>query len=221
MSPPPAAVLFDEDRIVVIEKPSGVTSEQAAAAIGLRLVHRIDKGTSGLLMLARDARTVARLQRMLRAGGVERRYRFVAHGAVSPFVLDSELVRDRGDGLRGSGVGGKRSIAEILDCIVAPDQATTLGVARLITGRTHQLRIQLAEAGHPIVGERVYVRDALRSGARLLDATRLMLHAERLRFVHPGTKRAVELCAAVPAALTSVSRGGQPRGPSTRISGSR
>ena len=208
MSTPPATVLFDEDRIVVIEKQSGVTSEQAAAAIGLRLVHRIDKGTSGLLMLARDARTVARMQRLLRAGGVERHYRFVAHGAVSPRVLVSELVRDRGDGLRGSGVGGKRSIAEISDCLVAPDHATTLGVARLVTGRTHQLRIQLAEAGHPIVGERVYVRDALRSGVRLIEAARLLLHAERLRFIHPGTKRAVDLCSAVPAALSSVSRGG-------------
>ncbi|OGQ09259.1 MAG: hypothetical protein A2138_17640 [Deltaproteobacteria bacterium RBG_16_71_12] len=196
-------LVFDEDRVVVVDKPCGLTSEDAAAHIGLRLVHRIDRATSGLLLLARDARTVTRLQRALRAGLVGRRYLFIAHGVVVPRRLTSALVRDRGDGLRGSGAGGKPSVADLCHCRPSDDGRTTCGAAELVTGRTHQLRIQLAEAGHPIVGEHVYVRDARRLGLPLIDATRLMLHAERLRFALPGSKRIVEVQSAAPAALVS------------------
>lgn len=195
--------VFEGDRLLVVDKPSGPTSEATAAALGRRLVHRIDRLTSGLLLLADDARTVTRLQRALQRGQVERSYRFVAHGRLAPQRLHSLLVRDRGDGLRGSGTGGKAASCEILDCIVSDDGLTTTGTARLITGRTHQLRIQLAEAGHPLVGEPVYVRDALARGLELIPAARLMLHAARLRFAHPNTHLELDLNATLPADFVS------------------
>jgi 23S rRNA pseudouridine1911/1915/1917 synthase len=195
------AVFLDEDRIVIACKDAGVTSEAFAAALGLKLVHRIDRGTSGLVMLARDARTVQRLQRLLRDGGVERTYAFVANGVVAEGARESWLVRDRGDGLRGSGdreKGGKHALMHVLDARVTG--AVTHARARLVTGRTHQLRIQLAEAGTPIVGERVYVRDAIAAGVALAAAERLLLHAERLRFVHPNNHRPVDVVCAAPFA---------------------
>lgn len=193
------STVFEGDRLLVVDKPSGPTSEATAAALGRRLVHRIDRLTSGLLLLADDARTVTRLQRALQRGQVERSYRFVAHGRLAPQRLHSLLVRDRGDGLRGSGAGGKPATCEILDCVVSNDGLTTTGTARLITGRTHQLRIQLAEAGHPLVGEPVYVRDARRDGLKLLPCPRLLLHAARLCFSHPNTHAALDLQSSPPA----------------------
>jgi 23S rRNA pseudouridine1911/1915/1917 synthase len=157
-----------------------------ARALGKRLVHRIDKATSGLLILADDARTVQRMQRLLAGGQVRRAYRFVAAGALAAQVIESELVRDRGDGKRGSGVGGKRATTEIVDVTVRGD--VSHGTARLHTGRTHQIRIHLAEAGHPIVGDAVY-------GDR---GERMLLHAAELSFTHPNTHALVEVNSAIP-----------------------
>ncbi len=192
---PALACLFDEDRVVVVDKPAGLTSEDAARTVGRKLVHRIDKATSGLLLLAVDARTVQRLQRALREGRVERTYLFIAHGRVGDGVVQSELVRDRGDGRRGSGPGGKRAVTRLraLSYLDGGAGVVTRGEAQLVTGRTHQVRIHLAEGGHPILGERVY--------AAYDGAPRLMLHAHRLCFVHPGTKAVVEVASPAPAAF--------------------
>ena len=196
-------VVYDLARVVVIDKPAGTTSEDAARALGRRLVHRLDKATSGLLVLADDARTVQRLQRALAAGAMAREYAFVAHGHVVAGALHSELVRDRGDGLRGSGPGGKPACTRLVvhGRAVVGDVSLSFGAAQLVTGRTHQIRIHLAEAGHPLVGERVYVRDHLAAGGVLAEATRLMLHAHRLAFVHPNTHRDVVVESPVPWAL--------------------
>jgi len=179
-------VLYDEARITVVEKPSGMTSEEASVIVGHKLVHRIDKGTSGLLMLAHDARAAQRMQRILQNGGLERVYWFVAHGRIESQTIESSLVRDRGDGLRGSGVDGKPARTEIE--VLSHGLASTTGRARLVTGRTHQIRIHLAEAGHPLVGETVYVRDFR---GPWIPSPRLMLHAWSLRFSHPMAKREV------------------------------
>lgn len=192
--------------MVVVNKDEGVTSEALAAALGLKLVHRIDRATSGLIVLARDARTVQRMQRALRAGLVERTYLFLANGVVRDGTRESFIARDRGDGLRGTplshtSTGGareqqsrvQRCVAHVFDTHLDVHAGVTRGRARLETGRTHQLRIQLAEGGTPIVGERVYVRDATRDGVARLASERLMLHAERLRFAHPNNKREVDV----------------------------
>lgn len=207
------AVLLANARIVVVDKPAGVLSEDVARQLDKKLVHRLDKGTSGCLVLADDARTVQRLQRLREAGGLRRVYRFVAHGAVSDAVLTSTLVRDRGDGLRGT----RRVDSDIVndDSADPGAVATTIvrrvwagsvdgvdvggGEAELVTGRTHQVRIQLAEAGHPLVGEAVYGRDRSAAGLPLVASSRLMLHAFRLAFVHPNTHADVVVEAPLPA----------------------
>lgn len=189
-------IVLHEDRVIVVDKPSGTTSEQVALGLGKKLVHRIDRGTSGLLVLADDARTVTRMQRALRAGAISRTYLFVAHGTVRAARLDDVLVRDGGEGRRGvarderQALLGKRATTEVAPLLSSAH--ATLGLARLVTGRTHQVRIQLAHAGHPLLGDAVYGRTRSAGGCRLL------LHALQLGFEHPNTHAARAPRAAVP-----------------------
>ena len=190
----PVRVLAEEHRVVVIDKPAGVTSEDVARALGRRLVHRIDRATSGLLLLADDARTVQRMQRLLASAQVTRTYLALARGRVSPGVIDRALVDAAGQRRRGSvpaGTSGAKAAQTIVD-VVAGGWAFSLVRATLVTGRTHQVRIHLADTGHPIVGDPIYGGDAVD------DAPRLMLHAWRLAFVHPNTHEPVTFCAPPP-----------------------
>lgn len=200
------AVVFAGDRVVVVDKPAGVTSEDLAAAWQRKLVHRIDKGTSGLVILADDARTVQRLHAQMQAGGIARTYVVVAHGDVVAQTITSRIGRDRGDGLRGrvaETMAGQTAMTVVapLRTVVIDDVTATVATATLVTGRTHQIRIQLAEAGHMLVGETVYRRDHVARGEREMTSSRLLLHAWRLRFVHPNTHVETALEAPVPAAL--------------------
>jgi 23S rRNA pseudouridine1911/1915/1917 synthase len=116
---------------------------------------------------------------------VERRYVALAHGSVRAATHHSRLVKDRGDGRRGSTEHpelGRDSVTHVkpLEALAG----ATLVECRLETGRTHQIRIHLAESGHPLVGERVYGRSY--RGERI-EAPRLMLHAFELGFEHPTT----------------------------------
>jgi 23S rRNA pseudouridine1911/1915/1917 synthase len=154
----------------------------------LRIVHRLDKDTSGLVVFARSVWAERELGRQFKAHTVVRRYIAVVAGTVKPQTFSTWLVRDRGDGRRGSGPegGGKQAITHV-DVLEELPRHTVL-VCQLETGRTHQIRIHLAEAGHPVCGESVYHRRA--DGTVVADASaapRLALHAAELGFVHPGT----------------------------------
>lgn len=200
------AVVFAGDRVVVVDKQTGISSEDIAARWQKKLVHRIDKATSGLVILADDARTVQRLHRQMHDGSIERTYLLLAHGDVVGQTITSRLGRDRGDGLRGrvaDDVAGQTAttIVTPLQTRVIDDVTVTLATATLVTGRTHQIRIHLAEAGHLLVGEPVYRRDHAARGAAELPSSRLMLHAWQLRFAHPNTHAPLALEAPAPVAL--------------------
>jgi 23S rRNA pseudouridine1911/1915/1917 synthase len=205
-----AVLVHDDAHVVVMDKPTGVSSVPfedretgtamdlvrgawrraglAATATPLHVVHRIDRATSGLLMFAKTKRAELGLAAQLRDHSCERSYLCVAHGAVIAGRIESRLVTDRGDGLRGTArhAGqGKRAVTHV--AVVERLRDATLCEVRLETGKTHQVRIHLAERGHPLVGEPVYVRDFLAAGRRPLPAPRLMLHAATLGFVHPVT----------------------------------
>jgi 23S rRNA pseudouridine1911/1915/1917 synthase len=180
----------------------------------LGVVHRIDKETTGLVVFTRTWLAKQSLTGQFRAHSVHRRYLAIAHGDVRSAVLRSLLVGNRGDGLRGSAsVARKRAVArapegttDAREAVTHVErieglQGATLVGCRLETGRTHQIRVQLSEAGHPLVGERVYVRDA--PGERL-DAPRVMLHAAELGFVHPVTERPMRWEQAMPGDMREV-----------------
>jgi 23S rRNA pseudouridine1911/1915/1917 synthase len=155
----------------------------------LGIVHRLDKETSGVIVFARSWLAKKSLSSQFRAHTVRRRYLAIAHGAVRSQTLRSYIVPNRGDGLRGSHKGRPTTREEGQLAVTHVEalerlEGATLVACVLETGRTHQIRIHLSEAGHPLVGERVYVR---RHSGPLLPAPRLMLHARELGFVHPRT----------------------------------
>ncbi len=161
----------------------------------LRTVQRLDKDTSGLVVFARTVPAQRHLQEQLAEHTVTRRYLAIAHGEVRDGVHESLFVPDRGDGLRGSWgkfrrergappPTAKEAVTRVT--VVERLRGATLAACELETGRQHQIRIHLAEAGHPLVGETVYIRDYLRENrGPLLPAPRPMLHAAVLGFVHP------------------------------------
>lgn len=209
---PDRLLYFDRD-VVVVDKPAGVLTlpyepgdrdtlvDQARALVRrkspkgfdpeLAVVHRLDKDTTGVLVFGRNLDAKRALSTLFRTHDVVREYVAIAHGRVHAARIESHLVTDRGDGLRGShGVfrrasGGPPPEAKRAVTYVEPLRAlrgSTLVRCRLETGRQHQIRIHLAEAGHPLVGERVYVRDY---AAPRIESDRPMLHARVLGFAHP------------------------------------
>jgi 23S rRNA pseudouridine1911/1915/1917 synthase len=147
-------------------------------------VHRLDKETSGLVVFTRTWLAKQRLAAQFRSHTVHRRYLAIAHGDVRSATVRTHLMENRGDGLRPAAARLAITHFERLEAL----RGATLVACRLETGRTHQIRIHLSESGHPLVGERVYVRGF---AGPALPAPRLMLHAAELGFVHPVTEREV------------------------------
>jgi 23S rRNA pseudouridine1911/1915/1917 synthase len=217
-------LVYDDPHVVVIDKPAGVNSVpyedretgtamdlirgawrrkgKSATTIGLHVVHRIDRATSGLLMFAKSKRAELGLAAQLRAHTMARQYRCVAHGVVIPGRIESNLIADRGDGIRGSTSQpdrGKRSITHVE--VERALRGASLCRVRLETGRTHQIRIHLSESGHPLVGEEVYIRDYT---DKLIASPRLLLHAATLGFEHPITGERVDLASELPPDFTAM-----------------
>lgn len=211
-----ARIVFEDEHVLVIDKPSGVSSVpfderdtgtamdavreawryEKRRARPLYVAHRIDKETSGLLAFALSRRAEKGLKALFHDHDLERTYICAAHGSVDDQKIESMLVKDRGDGLRGSTDRprmGKRAVTHV--CVLECMPLATLCEVRLETGRTHQIRIHLSEAGHPIVGERVYIRDYK---GTLIQSPRLLLHAATLGFVHPITRAPVRLFSPLP-----------------------
>ena len=167
---------------------SGLKKERLHRSGQVRAVHRIDRETSGLLVFARTVPAGRILAEQFRQHTTDRKYLAIAVGHVGKGTIISSLVRDRGDGRRGSAENGKgkHAVTHVRPCEHFAD-AYTLVECRLETGRTHQIRIHLAESGHPICGERVYSAPV---GCKLKDQSRsprVALHAAELGFIHPVT----------------------------------
>jgi 23S rRNA pseudouridine1911/1915/1917 synthase len=167
----------------------------------VRLVHRLDRDTSGVMVLAVSAEAERLLVQMFRKHDMHRVYHAVAQGRVEARTFDSCLVRDRGDRRRGSTnlpKVGKRAVTHVRPLEYLGGY--TLLECRLETGRTHQIRIQLAEAGHPLCGEKVYNKPLF--GKPVVDtsgAQRQALHAAELGFKHPITGQEMMFKTPVPA----------------------
>jgi 23S rRNA pseudouridine1911/1915/1917 synthase len=217
-------LVYDDTHVVVIDKPAGVNSVpyeerelgtamdlirgawrrkgKDATSVPLHVVHRIDRATSGLLMFAKTKKAEVGLAAQLRAHTMERQYICVAHGVVSTRRIESHLVADRGDGIRGSTSRleqGKRAVTHVEAREAL--RGATLCAVRLETGKTHQIRIHLSESGHPLVGETVYIRDYTPG---LITSARLMLHAHTLGFLHPISGERVSLSSPLPPDFTAV-----------------
>jgi len=215
-----AIVFYDRD-VVVVDKPVGMLSiadepgnketivdytrtllrriDGRGVDAPLGVVHRLDRDTSGLIVFARTAHAKRVLATQFREHTIDRVYHALAHGAVTATRVETYLLLDRGDGLRGSyghfrrskgnaPIEAKRAITHIRP--IAGLAGSTLVECRLETGRQHQIRIHISELGHPLVGERVYIRDYV---GLQIEAVRPMLHARTLGFAHPRTAERILL----------------------------
>lgn len=205
-------VAGDKDTLVDVTQAALRRRPRDPQRAPLGVVQRLDKDTTGLMVFARTLAAKRSLASQLREHSVTRRYLAIVHGVARDATHDTMLIANRGDGLRGSfGVfrrtpgrppkEARRAITHVR--VVERLRDATLVECRLETGRQHQIRIHLSEAGTPLVGEPVYIRDF--AGPRI-DAPRPMLHAETLGFTHPRTTERVELHAAPPADFAKVLR---------------
>jgi 23S rRNA pseudouridine1911/1915/1917 synthase len=218
-------IVFEDGHLIVIEKPEGVSTVpferketgtaldlvrdawrrngKRATTTPLYVVHRIDKDTSGLVCFAKTKLAERGLHRVFKNHLADREYLAVAQGTVREGRIESRLVDNRGDGLRGSTRRpgeGQHAITNVE--VVERFSSATLCRVRLQTGRTHQIRIHLAEQGNPLVGETVYIRDLLRKGGKPIKSKRLLLHAATLGFEHPVTGERLHFVADAPPELS-------------------
>ena len=212
-----------DSQLVVVNKPSGISTVPFDASEldtlesrvqrelknrssskllpVLHTVHRIDKETSGLVVFARTRPALQHLKHQFRLHSVERRYRALAHGNVRSTTHQTRLVPNRGDGLRGSTDNptlGRLAITHVES--LRQLAGATVIACRLETGRTHQIRVHLSESGHPLVGEKVYIRGYQ---GTLIEAPRLMLHAETLGFRHPTSEELLHFSAPIPRDMST------------------
>jgi 23S rRNA pseudouridine1911/1915/1917 synthase len=155
----------------------------------VRAVHRLDRDTSGLLVFARTAESERHLVQQFRKHTTHRRYLAVVQGELEAQTITSRLVRDRGDGRRGSTKNpnlGQHAVTHVRP--IERLGKYSVVECRLETGRTHQIRIHLAELGHFVCGDKVYSQPLYRKvESDTSGAPRLALHAAELGFEHPVT----------------------------------
>ena len=221
----PLDILYQDADIAVINKPCGMVVHPAAgnedgtlvnallyhihdlSGIGGEMrpgiVHRLDKDTSGLILVAKNDRAHAAMSEQFKSRSMEKHYRAVAYGRFSEAhgLIDAPIARHPVDRKRMAVVpGGKPSKTE-WRVIEALRGATYLDV-HLLTGRTHQIRVHMQSIGHPLLGDAIYAPN-VKLPVRI---PRLMLHAYSLQFTHPTTGERMELTAPLPPTFTETIR---------------
>ena len=209
-------IVFEDEHLVVVDKPIGLITHSAPgspgpslasvlAARGLAgggeeerpgIVHRLDKETSGLLVVARDDETLTALQRMMRKREIDREYVALVHGRPPSVAgrIEAPIGRDPGNRTRRAvdGIGPRPAITHFELVEAFPDY--TLESVHLETGRTHQIRVHFAAIGHPVVGDPLYGP----SSSDTLGLKHQALHAHRLVFDHPVTGECIDVTSPLP-----------------------
>ncbi|HET8741537.1 MAG TPA: RluA family pseudouridine synthase [Gaiella sp.] len=213
---PALAVVHEDAHVLVVDKPAGLvvhpapghegpTMADALAALGAAggdperpgIVHRLDRDTSGLLVVARSEAAFAALSEAIRERRVERRYLALVRGVARSRTgrIDAPVGRDRRDRTRRSIDSDAPREAVTWFEVCEPLGERTLLEVRLETGRTHQIRVHLAAIELPVCGDHVY------GVPGDLGLARQFLHAERLRFVHPVTREEIDVTSPLPSDL--------------------
>jgi 23S rRNA pseudouridine1911/1915/1917 synthase len=222
----PLEIVFEDEHLLIVDKPAGLVVHPAAgnadgtlvnallhhcagqlSGIGgvarPGIVHRIDKDTSGLLLVAKTDVAHEGLAKQFAAHSIDRRYRAIVSGVpkASHGMVDAPLARSATNRKKIAiveGQRGKRAVTHWKRLDVLRDAA--LVECRLETGRTHQVRVHMASIGHPLIGDPVYGRSGKTHGKLLkeLGFHRQALHAAELGFTHPVTRRRLSFSSAMP-----------------------
>ena len=225
----PLVVLYEDAHVLAVDKPPGMVVHPAPGArrgtlvnalahrLGVLagvgpadrpgIVHRLDRDTSGVLLVARTAPALEALARQFRERSVEKRYLAIVRGRVAKAsgTIDQPIGRHPRERKRMSVHGQRARTAVTRWQVLERFAAATLVRLAPETGRTHQLRVHLAALGHPVLGDEVYGRGrATRAAPPELACSRQALHAEELRFVHPVSGERVVVRAALPRDLEDV-----------------
>ena len=227
-------VVFEDEHLLVVDKPAGLVVHPAAGnrdgtlvnallhhcGAGLSgiggvarpgIVHRIDKDTSGLLVVAKTDVAHEGLARQFAAHSIDRRYLAIVSGVpeAASGTIDAPLARSSANRKKIAiveGARGKRAVTHWRRLEILRDSA--LVEARLETGRTHQVRVHMASIGHPLLGDPVYGRAGKTHGKILkeLGFNRQALHAAELGFTHPVTKHRLSFSSPMPADMQELMR---------------
>ncbi len=212
-------ILFEDDWILAIDKPAGLAVHGGSGvahgvieslrsmrpdAKFLELVHRLDRETSGVLLLAKKRSALTALHEMLRTHDVDKRYLVAVAGR---FRNERQRVRlalakrTTREGERRVSVSDEGQEAETIFHRLARGAEASLLEAELLTGRTHQIRVHLAHLKHPVLGDDKYGDFELNRALRKQGLKRMFLHASRLSLRHPQTAAKLELVAPLPGDL--------------------
>ncbi|MBI4292378.1 MAG: RluA family pseudouridine synthase [Betaproteobacteria bacterium] len=216
---PELPLVYEDDGLLVLDKPSGVAVhggsgisfgviERMRAARPklkvLELVHRLDRDTSGLLMLAKKRSILVRLHESLRAGEVDKRYLVLVKGRWTQAERSVSLALRKyltGAGERRVSVDSEGKSAQTVFRLERRFRDFTLLSAELRSGRTHQIRVHLAHLGYPIAGDDKYGDFELNRTLSARGLKRMFLHAAELTLTHPGSGEVLRLTSPLPAAL--------------------
>ena len=204
-------VVHEDEHLLVVDKPAGVVTHPAPGHHGLtlaevlpagtRIVHRLDKDTSGLLIVARSDEARDALQAMMKAREITREYTALVEGHpdAESGTIDAPIGRDRGNRtVMSTRTDRAREAVTHFEVVERLPRSALLRV-RLETGRTHQIRAHLAAIGHPVVGDPQY--GGISSGRRV-GLSRQFLHAASLMFRHPFTREWVRCESKPPVELS-------------------
>ena len=212
-------ILYEDDRLLVLNKPAGMAVHggsglsygviEALRALRpdapyLELVHRLDRATSGCLMIAKRRSELRMLHELLRNGGIEKRYLLLVQGNWSqgPFRIDAALRKNQlrgGERIVQVDPEGKTALTQFRFLEAYP--GASLMEAELKTGRTHQIRVHAAHAGHPLAGDDKYGAAEFNRHMRSLGLKRMFLHAHYVAFEDSERGRSIEVSAPLGADL--------------------
>lgn len=214
-----AAVLFEDDAMLVIDKPAGVAVHGGSGisrgvieqlrverpqAKFLELVHRLDRETSGVLLLAKKRSALVALHEFMRANAIEKRYLMLVHGVWHDKKRRVELPLKKfllANGERRVSVDPDGQNSESIFYLRQQLGEFSLLEAQLITGRTHQLRVQLAHLGFPIAGDDKYGDFVLNKQLQKQGLKRMFLHSAETQVQHPLSDQKLRLVAPLPPEL--------------------
>ncbi|OIN00972.1 RNA pseudouridine synthase [Polynucleobacter sp. QLW-P1DATA-2] len=221
-------ILFEDEALLIVDKPPGLAVHGGSGiALGvietlritrpelkfLELVHRLDRDTSGVLLLAKKRSALVELHRQIREGQTDKRYYLLAHGEIQQgaqvmqlkYPLHKYLLANGERRVRVDPEGlPSHTALRVTQTMKRDDVAITLAEAQLKTGRTHQIRVHLQKLGHAILGDDKY---GFEDQDKLIKSKRLYLHAHLAGFTHPRTGEKIRIESPLPAEFAAMMKG--------------